>query len=32
MAIGEKLWEGKAKAATTIFKDVEADGVWIMAT
>jgi hypothetical protein len=30
MAIGEKLWEGKAKAATTIIKGV--DGVWIMAT
>jgi hypothetical protein len=32
MAIGEKLWEGKAKSMTTIIKDVDASGVWIMAT
>ena len=32
MAIGEKLWEGKAKSTTTIIKGVESDGVWIMAT
>ena len=32
MAIGEKLWEGKGKSQTTIIKDVEADGVGIMAT
>ncbi len=32
MAIGEKLWEGKGKSTGTIIKDVESDGVWIMAT
>ncbi len=32
MTIGEKLWEGKGKSASTIIKEVESDGVWILAT
>jgi hypothetical protein len=32
MAIGEKLWEGKAKSTTTVIKSIEPDGVLMMAT
>ena len=32
MAIGEKLWEGKAKSMTTLIKDVNSEGVSIVAS
>jgi hypothetical protein len=32
MAVGEKLWEGKAKAQSTIIKGADSEGVWLLAT